>query len=209
MINSIKKFKKGFTLAEVLIGLTIFTVITGLIYNMLIGGKRQYFQSRTFLEALQDIRVMFGFFKNDVRHAIKIRIFTAGPTKNVELTFDDGSKVTYLYNDKKVIRQETGFMSKKYIWNNIKDFIVAAGKRYFKKDGSLLSETPPSSKFANITIDNSITNPSAYYEFFYLKIEVNIKKKFKQKKEVKLSTYVYPRCIDKLKKVRWRHIAIK
>jgi len=60
----------GFTLMEILIGITIFTIIATVIYSSLNAGIRIWNRSNRMIAGLQSARVFFALASSDLRNAI-------------------------------------------------------------------------------------------------------------------------------------------
>jgi prepilin-type N-terminal cleavage/methylation domain-containing protein len=68
----LKRFpdRAGFTLIEVLIAITTFTIIAAAIYSSLSAGLRMWRRSNEMIEGLQSARVFFSLASSDLRNAV-------------------------------------------------------------------------------------------------------------------------------------------
>ncbi|MBN2452968.1 MAG: prepilin-type N-terminal cleavage/methylation domain-containing protein [Candidatus Omnitrophica bacterium] len=62
--------RAGFTLIEILIAITTFTIIAAAIYSSLSAGLRMWRRSNTMIGELQSARVFFSLASSDLRNAV-------------------------------------------------------------------------------------------------------------------------------------------
>ncbi|MCK5686155.1 prepilin-type N-terminal cleavage/methylation domain-containing protein [bacterium] len=198
----------GFTLAELLVSIAVFSILMIVTYNLFVGGNKQYIQGKNVVESISNIRIILAYLKKDIDMMVVLKTEDNGGTRKITIENASSDVVEWIWTKKEKLLEripQGAIFGNKVSWGGIKDWLVHHVARYYDKvggeSGAPIGNTSVT-QFEVFEIDLSkYEDLSHYSEFHGIKVKL-IAALPKQKREIFLSRYLFPVTAVKRKVIK-------